>query len=772
MLVTTLACALAPAIGFQTAPDRVFPPLEELERAEGTAEYALWRQRIEARSHHRLGEGLSQRASWILDRAALEAAGRSGDEAAEALLDGPRRAFPYTVYPDLATKGAPRTLTILVDFKDHRAAVELPGLDAPEFQANIYGSGTPQAGGFEPYESARNYYQRASDGAFDLVGDVLDWVHLPKDRSEYGPAKSTGRVGQVELDNRALFELATEALDSFDTQNFDFTPYDNDNDGDIDLLVILYAGAPVGWEDFWWAYQWEFYEDIAANRSFGGKYLKQFVFQHIEVRGAPGPKGERDFDPRTLIHELGHALGLADYYDYEPKVGPPGGIGGLDIMGQRMHGNHGAFSRWLLGWHDPLVVGSGAPRKVELLASGANENGTKAVAVFPGLASSAAPERELFLVENRHRVGNDARLAKMPADGLLIWHLATEVDTAGDGFAFDNSETTPKLIQLLRACCDDDFARGEWAGAGAYFGEGDELGPTTKPDSNDHRDVPTGVVVRDIGPPGPRVSVELGILPSKPGPDVAQAGPRPGVEQASAGVELDGAARVLDELLAPKESLGPASVLELLLELDRQLERASASEIENLRARVGEFAPRGDGAGIALQVLCSRWASKQGGGRTAAAAAIEWEASLGSEGLLTTTLESWSVNEPIAAGDWHLARAAGPSVDFDRDVGSPRFYRNVVEAQALRNPGRVVETLESVRGTGSMFGALSGLRAVSERTGMDWQARWLPELDRQGEVLRELESLRQRIERVEIGFERVDGLIRRVEGLLGPTPPR
>jgi len=54
---------------------------------------------------------------------------------------------------------------------------------------------------------------------------------------------------------------------------------------------------------------------------------------------------------------MGHVLGLPDYYDYNTTIGPQGGVGGFDMM----DGNwldHNTFSKYMLDWTTPIVIGS------------------------------------------------------------------------------------------------------------------------------------------------------------------------------------------------------------------------------------------------------------------------------------------------------------------------------------------------------------------------------------------------------------------------------
>ncbi|MCB0833149.1 MAG: immune inhibitor A, partial [Bacteroidetes bacterium] len=234
---------------------------------------------------YRVGAGLKQRVLFKLNRARLEAAGLSPSEIALALNRGPLRAFPFQANPELASTGAVRTLTLLIDFEDHQADDHLPGLTAQRISQNIYGSGTSEAQDFVPFESAHEYYRRASEGTLDLQGDVIGWIRLAKNRSEYEPQYPIGASEQqiMRIDNQALFDLISTALDEVDA-NTDFSQYDNDHDGDIDLITVMYAGPNNGWGGFWWAYRWEFFIPEAFTKKFDGKRLKQFVFQFVKQR--------------------------------------------------------------------------------------------------------------------------------------------------------------------------------------------------------------------------------------------------------------------------------------------------------------------------------------------------------------------------------------------------------------------------------------------------------------------------------------------------------
>ncbi len=100
--------------------------------------------------------------------------------------------------------------------------------------------------------------------------------------------------------------------------------------------------------------------------------------------------------PQVDIHETGHLLGLPDYYDYDASNGPKGGVGGWDMMDSNW-GDHNAFSKYLLGWIDPIVISSGT-QEIILPPSGTTSS-DNAVLIMPG----AVPDSfgEFFLVQYR-----------------------------------------------------------------------------------------------------------------------------------------------------------------------------------------------------------------------------------------------------------------------------------------------------------------------------------------------------------------------------------
>lgn len=712
--VLMLCAAWLVIAGRAFAHSELTPQLVKEYAATGTLEER--KGRIAALKQFRMSEGAGQRAVYKVKRATLEASGLSPADAARALTTGPAMAFPFTAVPELRSKGTVKTLTVLVDFKDHRAAARLPNLTATGIRDNIYGTGTEAAReSSKPHESVHEYYRRASQDQVDLQGNVLGWHHFAKDRKQYEPVKASPslpaqqrQAQQARNDNAAIFKMLSEVMDAFDA-NHDFAQYDNDGDGDIDLVTILYAGPNTGWGSFWWAYRWEFFVPEALSKKYDGKRVKQFVFQFVETRG---PNGS-DYDPTTLLHEMGHAFGLADYYDYDPDVGPQGGVGGLDMM-HANKGNQNAFSRWLVDWIKPAVVGSGGPVIRTLNASGSTRTTDKAIAIFPGLASGASPGQEMFIIENRQRIGNDELL---PGNGLLIWHVDASVNSDGERFEFDNSFTDRKLIRLVRADNPNDFGDAESGSAATYFTSGKALTPSSSPNSQDYTGHDTRISVDQIGALGETVTVRIGFLAGTP-PNPAPTGLAPASPQFAA-----------PPVVAPSPPAVPASMDALLagqvpLDLDvlESLDHAFAATSASALAEYWRGAGSLDAAvsypetrAAVLKLLGARWASKDGSSSANAVEQMPAENRLRSE-ILPLVLKSWAKNAPAEATRWYLddkrkvlrGQQGAAAASFAREAFAGFYAIAPAEAlksiQSLDSPAQIAAAVDGVVHAGTRLG--------------------------------------------------------------------
>jgi len=388
---------------------------------------------------------------------------------------------PPLGWRNMPTTGDVNVLILCVEFQDYPHYT-----DKATVESKIFGDGNPDE---YPYESLHNYYYRASYGKLNLQGDVLGWYQAPYNRSDILKTDE-GRENFIK-----------EVFEYYDNQGFDFSKYDNDEDGKIDYFAIIWTGPHEDWAEFWWGYMTTFGDtDFEVDGVKLGGYSWQWENYYY-----PDPYDSNEdieYKPKVLIHETGHALGLPDYYDYDDSVGPKGGVGGLDMMDYNW-GDHNCFSKYVLDWLEPTIVVQG-DREVELSYS---EENPDVILVMPNYTENS-PFGEFFMIQYRKRTGNDKTY---PTDGLLIWHVDARLDQYGYDYLYNNSYTSHKLLRLMEADGLEEIEGGMLADEGDFYTEGDTFSPTTRPNSNSYSGDRTGITVSEIGEASETIKFYLAI---------------------------------------------------------------------------------------------------------------------------------------------------------------------------------------------------------------------------------------------------------------------
>jgi M6 family metalloprotease-like protein len=364
----------------------------------------------------------------------------------------------------LSSTGNVKIFTLLIDFNDYPHYNDVSNINS-----KIYGDGVISENPL-PYESLKNYYSRSSYGKLTISGTALGW---------YRPAYSRASMPKTDAAANALIK---EAITYYKNAGHDFSQYDNDNDGTIDNFVVIWTGPLGSTSDFWWeSLRWVNDPVFTVD----GKKLNTYTWIDENNNNANGSI----FNPKALIHETGHALGLPDLYD-QSASGPRGGVGGLDMM-DADNGDHNPYSKWLLGWINPQIISSGS-QTVTLRPFG---NTGDAIVLMPN-ASANSPFNEYFIIQNRMRgVGNDP--ASYPADGLLIWHIDARLGQGGN-FLYNNSDTDHKLVRLMEADGLEEIEKGNNANSGDYYTLGKIFSPSSSPSSFWYDGTPSGFTVSNI----------------------------------------------------------------------------------------------------------------------------------------------------------------------------------------------------------------------------------------------------------------------------------
>jgi hypothetical protein len=106
----------------------------------------------------------------------------------------------------------------------------------------------------------------------------------------------------------------------------------------------------------WWAWVYTAQYGEAANLKLDNKSFEYYFWASYHFVDDDLPYGNPAVNAETYIHELGHLMGLIDYYSFTYDYGP---LGGFDMMDYNA-GDHGPATKLLLGWLQPYVAVSGS----------------------------------------------------------------------------------------------------------------------------------------------------------------------------------------------------------------------------------------------------------------------------------------------------------------------------------------------------------------------------------------------------------------------------
>ena len=288
-------------------------------------------------------------------------------------------------------------LVLLVDFKDNKSITSKETFEDLLFSRNKISQG-----------SLRDYFQEVSWGELDVVGDVLGWYQVSKKYSGYVDSGIINKNSMKWKMDRAR-RLAKEALELVrDSRSVkDFSKYDVNDDGKLDVLIIIYAGKG--------AERTGDFSKIFPHRGFFSKPVRLqdnvIADNYIMMHELPS------YDIGGLCHEFAHSLGVPDFYypDHSSSV-----LGSWCLMGLGCFNNDGKtpahlnpWSKGHLGWVKPEKIHDNK------LVYDIPEVIDPSKKVYK-LEIQGTGGKEYFLVENRQQKKFDAFL---PGSGLLIWHV-------------------------------------------------------------------------------------------------------------------------------------------------------------------------------------------------------------------------------------------------------------------------------------------------------------------------------------------------------------
>jgi M6 family metalloprotease-like protein len=293
--------------------------------------------------------------------------------------------------------------------------------------------------------SAAQYFTEQSMGTFFPKFDVIGPVKLSKNYAYYGA--NDFLTGSDQGTGKMIEEACWLAHDQ---HGVNFADYDNNNDGQVDMVYVIYAGYGEAFgagSDYVWPKKWQLQAEYITC-TIDGKSIDVYACS-AELYGNPAWEqengGHRSSSIGTVCHEFGHVLGFADHY----STGESGvyRLGSYDIMDYGPYNNNGAtppaynaFERITLGWMTPDTLGL-APLTNIPLEHIATSN--KAYVL------TTSNPNECYFIEARQNEGWDKYL---PSSGMMITHLDFEATSWLMNIANNNNNHQ----RFYLVCADND----------------------------------------------------------------------------------------------------------------------------------------------------------------------------------------------------------------------------------------------------------------------------------------------------------------------------
>ena len=314
---------------------------------------------------------------------------------------------------------------------------------------------------FNNYGSVKKYFKDISFGQFTPQFDVYGPVRLPEKLKYYGGGASSSE------NMNDLFKHACQLID----EEVDFSEYDSNNDGNIDLVYIIFAGysASIGGNSTDCIHPKS--GVLSITLQFDGKTIKRY-----------GVNNELNFSPREgkyingiglFVHEFSHCMGLPDLYPSTTSLASSCIDHGLDywsIMDAGEYTYNGyrpteytCWERERFNWIKIDTLNTAKNITLKSLSDGG--------CAYRVLNDKDETGKEYYLLENVQKTGWNRYIRN---SGMLVYHVDyDEYSFSVGGCRVNNTMGHPRMT-LIAA---DGMFMPEWF-----------IGETIKPSGNSEKD--------------------------------------------------------------------------------------------------------------------------------------------------------------------------------------------------------------------------------------------------------------------------------------------
>lgn len=333
--------------------------------------------------------------------------------------------------PAMPSIGSPKVLVVPIWFKDSSKYITSTSQKQTikdDIETAYFG--TEEETG---WHSVKTYYQEDSYGLLNIKGEVTDWYETSYTSSITGDQTTT------------LVKEVAQWYKNSVTQT-EYKSFDTNNDGYLDALILIYgandySANSIIYNDNLWAYCYWVQDSSLQNTKTPGPntfFWASYDFMYKD-------QYHYTIDSHTFIHEMGHVLGLSDYYDYYSNGNTP--AGGFSMQDCNV-GGHDPFSKMALGWVKPYVP----TEDVEIGIGTFQETGDIIVlsSNFTGSPFDEYLILELYSptglneMDSKYNYENNSFYPKGPnAVGIRLWHVDARLRgtyVSGQYINFDGSK--------------------------------------------------------------------------------------------------------------------------------------------------------------------------------------------------------------------------------------------------------------------------------------------------------------------------------------------
>ena len=271
------------------------------------------------------------------------------------------------------------------------------------------------------WRSVKTYYQEESGGLLNLQGVVSDYLQVP------ASADFFDSVDRIKRNVEILIDTYFEANPGQSRKDFD-----TNNDGVLDGVVFMNCSRRVNSDVRGHCNNTEstpnisypvssFYMWVSIFDMYGSNY-----YSHTGVMSdndGYGYTNHCELSTTIYIHEMGHMLGVQDYYDYSFTYSP---AGDFTMQDTESIGSHDAFSVMAYGWADPYIPTDSCVVKI-----GAFQSTKDLILLTPHWNKQDSAFDEYLLLElytptglNEFNSEYDSYGRTLPTEaGIRLWHV-------------------------------------------------------------------------------------------------------------------------------------------------------------------------------------------------------------------------------------------------------------------------------------------------------------------------------------------------------------